>query len=73
MNEPMRPRTLVTGGAGCLGSPVCTALLDRGHDVLVLGQWAGEASVPPHLEGHSTTELTRRAADAFDASNPAAR
>jgi UDP-glucose 4-epimerase len=32
----MRQRILVSGGAGCIGSDLATALLSRGHEVVVL-------------------------------------
>lgn len=32
----MAERVLVTGGAGCIGSELCAALLARGHDVVAL-------------------------------------
>jgi rfaE bifunctional protein nucleotidyltransferase chain/domain len=35
-----------------------------------LREWSGEALVLPYVQGHSTTELTRRAADAIHASRP---
>ena len=37
--------TLVTGGAGYIGSHTCVALLERGHDVVVLDNFANSSRV----------------------------
>ncbi len=34
--SPMTPQILITGGAGCIGSDLAAALLERGHQVTVL-------------------------------------
>lgn len=45
-------RALVTGGAGFLGSHVCTTLLERGHDVVAVDSMiSGSAENVGHLMG----------------------
>src|SRR5437762_8952 len=39
MRELTRRRTLVTGGAGFLGSHLCERLLERGHDVICVDNY----------------------------------
>lgn len=53
-------RTLVTGGAGFIGSHLCERLLDRGHEVLCLDNFysTSKASIE-HLLGESSFELLR--------------
>jgi dTDP-glucose 4,6-dehydratase len=52
MTESVRRRTVVTGGAGFLGSHICTALLERGDDVLCIDDYCtGAAENIRHLLG----------------------
>jgi UDP-glucuronate decarboxylase len=53
-------RVLVTGGAGFLGSHLCEALLQRGHDVLCVDNYfTGRRDNVVHLSGHPRFELQR--------------
>jgi UDP-glucuronate decarboxylase len=55
-----RPRTLVTGGAGFLGSHLCERLLERGEDVLCVDNYyTGTRDNVTHLLGHPNFELMR--------------
>lgn len=55
-----RETILVAGGAGFIGSHLCRALLDRGHEVLCLDnlQTAREVNLE-HLEGHRAFTFIR--------------
>lgn len=56
----MRPTTLVTGGAGFLGSHLCERLLADGHDVLCVDNfYTGSKDTIRHLLGHPRFELLR--------------
>ncbi|MBK5969061.1 MULTISPECIES: UDP-glucuronic acid decarboxylase family protein [Thiorhodovibrio] len=56
----MRPTTLVTGGAGFLGSHLCERLLADGHDVLCVDNfYTGSKDNIRHLLGHPRFELLR--------------
>lgn len=55
-----RPRTLVTGGAGFLGSHLCERLLERGEDVLCVDNYyTGTRDNITHLLDHPHFELMR--------------
>ena len=53
-------RVLVTGGAGFLGSHLCEALLDRGHEVLCVDNYfTGRRSNVAHLVDNPRFEIMR--------------
>lgn len=56
----MRKRILVTGGAGFLGSHLCTRLVDEGNDVICLDNFfTGNKENIKHLIGHPFFEVIR--------------
>lgn len=60
MKNPMRKRSLITGGSGFLGSHLCERLLDQGHDVLCLDNFfTGTRDNVLHLLDHPRFELMR--------------
>ena len=53
-------KTLVTGGAGFLGSHICERLLDQGHEVICLDNFfTGNKENVVHLRDHANFELMR--------------
>ena len=55
-----RKRILVTGGAGFLGSHLCTRLVDQGYDVLCVDNYfTGRKDNIAHLLGHPNFEAMR--------------
>jgi len=60
LKNPMRKRSLITGGSGFLGSHLCERLLDQGHDVLCLDNFfTGTRDNVLHLLDHPRFELMR--------------
>jgi UDP-glucuronate decarboxylase len=58
--EANRPRSLVTGGSGFLGSHLCDRLINQGHDVLCVDNFfTGSRQNVAHLLGHPRFELIR--------------
>jgi UDP-glucuronate decarboxylase len=59
-NDTARPRTLVTGGAGFLGSHLCERLLTAGHDVICLDNFhTGSQDNIAHLLANPRFQLIR--------------
>jgi UDP-glucuronate decarboxylase len=59
-NDIHNHRTLVTGGAGFLGSHLCDRLIDRGEDVLCVDNFfTGSKANVGHLLAHPKFELMR--------------
>ncbi|MGB7964241.1 MAG: UDP-glucuronic acid decarboxylase family protein [Propionicimonas sp.] len=57
---PRRIRTLVTGGAGFIGSHLCERLLAEGHEVLCVDNFYSTTKANiEHLLGHQRFELMR--------------
>jgi UDP-glucuronate decarboxylase len=53
-------KTLVTGGAGFLGSHICERLLEQGHEVICLDNFfTGNKQNVEHLRDHASFELMR--------------
>ena len=60
MDDVLRKRVLVTGGAGFLGSHLCERLLGEGHDVLCVDNYyTGRRSNIEHLLGNPRFETMR--------------
>ena len=52
------PRSLVTGGAGFIGSHLCDRLIQEGHDVICMDNFiTGRPDNVAHLIGHRSFEL----------------
>jgi UDP-glucuronate decarboxylase len=60
LKNPIRTRSLVTGGSGFLGSHLCERLLSDGHDVLCVDNFfTGTRENVLHLIDHPRFELMR--------------
>ncbi len=66
-SRPLKPahsqrtvRSMVTGGAGFIGSHLCERLLDAGHEVLCVDNFYSTTKANiEHLLGHPRFELMR--------------
>ena len=57
-SSAVKPKAVVSGGAGFIGSHLCEALLERGHKVLALDNYiTGTPNNLRHLEGNPDFEL----------------
>ena len=60
MSQPSDTRVLVTGGAGFLGSHLCSRLIEEGHEVLCADNFfTGRRANVAHLLDHPRFELMR--------------
>ncbi|MDX3907866.1 MAG: SDR family oxidoreductase [Pigmentiphaga sp.] len=60
MSTRLPRRIVVTGGAGFLGSHLCTRLIEAGHEVLCVDNfYTGTKANIAHLIGHPSFELLR--------------
>jgi UDP-glucuronate decarboxylase len=60
LKNPIRKRSLITGGSGFLGSHLCGRLLDEGHEILCLDNFfTGTRENVLHLLDHPRFELIR--------------
>ncbi|WP_338617518.1 UDP-glucuronic acid decarboxylase family protein [Pigmentiphaga sp. CHJ604] len=60
MSPRLPRRVVVTGGAGFLGSHLCTRLIEAGHEVLCVDNfYTGTKANIAHLIGHPSFELLR--------------
>jgi len=60
LKNPIRTRSLITGGSGFLGSHLCERLLSEGHDILCVDNFfTGTRENVVHLVDHPRFELMR--------------